>query len=71
MITTDPIWSIVCGDTLIAEADSLDGILLAARTIRDETEEAGMPTGFLDELVVMKAGVYDAAATGAAQTGWM
>lgn len=65
-ITRQPIYELVSSDgiRLIAEAESLEGLLLCAQTLKDEGEPVG-------ELVVFKGGEYDAGATAMAQAGWV
>ena len=50
------------GDRLYAEAPSLDAILLAAATMREEGEP-------VDDMIVLRAGKYDGEATLMVQTG--
>lgn len=57
-------YSLVSGDgsRLLAEAESLDAILLAVATIRAEGED-------LDDAVILHGGSYDPSATLLAQDG--
>lgn len=52
------------GKTLHAMADSLEGIVNAAKTLREDGED-------VDSMVVEKGGEYDAAATGIIQENWL
>jgi len=56
--SSEPVYELVYPETnrLLAEAESLAAILLAATTIRDEGED-------LSGAVVMRGGEYDAATT--------
>ena len=57
-IHAEPIFALVMPETerLVAEAETLDAILLAAATIRGDGED-------LSGVVVMRAGRYDPATT--------
>jgi hypothetical protein len=59
-----PVWELVHAETdrLLAEADSLESILLAAATMRDDGED-------LSGVVVLKASQYEPAATALVQEG--
>jgi hypothetical protein len=63
-VHTEPMYELVFPESnrLLAEAEDLDSILLAATTIRDEGAD-------LDGVVVLRAGVYDAATTALIQEG--
>jgi hypothetical protein len=57
-VRAEPVYSLELPETnrLLAEAESLDAILLAATTLRDEGED-------LTGAVVLKGGRYDGATT--------
>jgi hypothetical protein len=63
-LRAEPIYELVFPESnrLLAEAEDLDSILLAATTIRDDGED-------LAGVVVLRAGVYDPATTGLIQEG--
>ena len=57
-VRAEPVFELVFPESnrLLAEAEDLDSILLAAATIREDGED-------LSGVVVMRAGVYDPATT--------
>lgn len=63
-VHTELLYALVLPETdrLLAEADNLDAILLAARTI---AEEEG-----IDGFVVLRGGEFDGTATAMAQEQW-
>ena len=66
MITRQPIFELVSFDrnNLIVEAETIDQLLLAAATLREDGEA-------VDEMVVLKGGAYDAGTTALIQEGWL
>jgi hypothetical protein len=63
-VRAEPIYELVFPESnrLLAEAEDLDAILLAAETIRGDGED-------LSGVVVMRAGAFDAATTALVQEG--
>lgn len=57
-VRAEPVFELVFPESnrLLAEAEDLDSILLAAATIREDGED-------LSGVVVMRAGIYDPATT--------
>jgi hypothetical protein len=67
-IHTELLYSLQSGDSsqVYAEAETLEAIVLAAATLREDAAIAGVPC---DEFVVFRGSEYDAAATLLVQDG--